>query len=75
MEKAYDLGALGDMIKAEGLELAEDGAGKVYKAVKAWFEQSAALSQNKFDDLVIPFLGNVDSVVLPQIDKIDGKQG
>ena len=72
---AYDLKLLGDKLKEEGIELAEDAAGKAYKALRAWFVESAALSENKFDDLVVPFISQVDNVVLPQIDKIDGKVG
>lgn len=75
MDKAYDLKALGSKLKDKGLELAEDSAGHVYQALKEWFTESAALSSNPFDDMVVPFLSQVDAVVLPQIDKIDGKVG
>ena len=75
MTEAYDLKDLGEKMKAAGLDVAEEGAGKAYQALKAWFVESAALSQNKFDDMVVPFLGQVDAVVLPQIDKLNGKVG
>lgn len=75
MEKAYDIGALGERLKAKGLDLAEGAAGIVYVEVKEWLKESAALSENKFDDLASPFLDQLDTVVLPQIDKIDGAVG
>ena len=73
--KAYDVKVLLEDLKEEGLELAEDAAGKVYHGVKKWLKDSAALSANKFDDLVVPFLDELDDIVEPQIDKIDGEVG
>lgn len=75
MEKAYDVKALAEKLKGKGLDLVEDGGGHVYVAVKEWLAESAALSANPFDDMVVPFLGQLDAVVLPQIDKIDGQAG
>lgn len=73
-KKAYDFADLTEKLKAEGLDLAEAGATKVYAATKAWLKESASLSENKFDDLVVPFLDQLDVVVMPQIDLINGKQ-
>lgn len=79
MENAYDLKALGQKLQDQGLPIvldaAESAAGKVYVAVKEWLKESAALSSNKIDDVVVPFLDYVDPLVLPQIDKINGKVG
>jgi hypothetical protein len=79
MEKAYDLKDLGEKLKAKGLPIAEDMlekiAGEVYLAVKAWAKESAPLSETKVDDFVSPFYDQLDAIVLPLIDKIDGKQG
>lgn len=75
MEKAYDIKALGEQLKAQGLDMAEDAAGKVYVALKTWLTESAKLSKNPFDDMVAAFLPQVDAVVMPQIDKIDGQVG
>lgn len=74
-KKAYDLKLLGEHLKAQGLDLLEDGAGKAYVAVKEFLKESAKLSQTPYDDLVAPFYDQLDQVVLPQIDKIDGKIG
>ncbi len=79
MDKAYDLKALGEAIKAEaaagGLTIAEDAVEKLAKAswigTKKWLVDSAALSDSKIDDFIAPFYGQLDSFVLPQIEKID----
>ena len=75
MTEAYDLKDLGEKAKAAGLDIAEDSAGKLYLVIKAWFQESAALSKNPFDDIVSSLLPQIDAVVLPQIDKIDSKVG
>lgn len=79
MEKAYDLKALGEALKAEGVPVALDAlesiAAKAYVATKKWVQESAKLSENKVDDVVAPFLDYVDPYVMPQIDKINGKVG
>lgn len=70
MEKAYDLKALGALLQKEGLAGGELAAAKAYKALKVWFAESAALSVNPFDNMVVGLLPQIDGVVLPQIDKI-----
>ena len=71
MKDAYNLKELAEELKGEGLELAEDAAESVYKAVKSWLVKSAAKSSNAIDDVVISFLDQLDPVVLPLIDKIN----
>jgi hypothetical protein len=75
MEKAYDLKVLEEKLKAKGLPEVEKLAEKAYEAVKEWFVESAAISAGKIDDLAIPFMGIVDGIVKPQLDKIDGVEG
>lgn len=79
MEKAYDLKDLGKRLADAGLPIAKEAgeaaAGEVYKAVKGWLKDSALLSSNKIDDVVAPFIDQLDAMVLPQIDKIDGQAG
>jgi hypothetical protein len=79
MDKAYDLKALAEKLKATGIPLALDSAeaeaGKVYVAVKEWLKESATLSPNKIDDFVAGFYDQLDPIVLPLIDKINGKVG
>lgn len=79
MTKAYDLKALGELIisnaKKEGLTVAEDAvellAKAAYNSLKEWGKESAKLSETKIDDFISPFYDQLDSLVLPQIAKID----
>lgn len=79
MDKAYDLAALGQKLKDAGLPIAldalESAAGKVYVAFKEWTKESAALSPNKIDDFVVAFEDQLDPIILPLIDKINGRAG
>jgi hypothetical protein len=81
MTKAYDIQALGELILSEakknGLELAEEClqvlATSVYQASKTWAVESAKISDNHIDDMISPFYGYLDSLVMPQIKKINLK--
>lgn len=75
MKEAYQLKVLGEKLKAKGLDKAEEMAGEIYVELKAWLEEGAAKSTTPFDDMVVPFLENLDAIVMPQIDKIDGQVG
>jgi hypothetical protein len=79
MEKAYDLKELAKKLEDAGLpvlkEAGEETAKQVYKAVKEWLKESAVISPNKLDDVGMPFIDQLDALVLPQIDKIDGQVG
>lgn len=79
MESAYDVKALGEIIKEEaqkeGLTMAEQAAEKLGKAVyagfKRWVSESAVMSENKVDDMLAPAVAFLDPIVLPQIEKLD----
>jgi hypothetical protein len=73
MEKAYDVKALVEKLKARGLDVAEDIAGEVLEAVFEFFQESAVMSENKYDDLVLAILPMLKAEALKAIDKIDGK--
>lgn len=79
MEKAYDLKDLAKKLESAGVpvlkEAGEETAKQVYSAVKEWLQESATLSTNKIDDVVMPFIGQLDAIVMPAIDKIDGAVG
>lgn len=75
MEKAYDLKDLGEKLKLAGLPEVEDLAQKAYVAVKDWLKESAIVSLNPYDNLIIGFVDSLDAVVLPELDKIDGNKG
>lgn len=79
MDKAYDLRALGEKIiahaKSEGLAIAEEAVEKLGKAVYTgtteWLQESATLSTNPIDNMIVPLLDYVDDMVEKQIAKID----
>lgn len=75
MQKAYDLKDLAEKMKAAGLPEVEQMAEKAYGAVKVWLKESAVLSEGKIDDVVMPFVDQLDAIVQPQLDKIDGQEG
>jgi hypothetical protein len=77
--KAYDIKALGEAIRAkaeeQGLTLAEEAVETLGKAAwegtKQWAADSALASENKIDDLVVPFLSTMDKLVEESIEKVD----
>lgn len=75
MEKAYDTKALVEKLKAKGMDVAEDAAILAVTEVMAWFKESALLSENKYDDLVLGVLPLIETEILKLVDKIDGKEG
>jgi len=58
------------------LNLGEDMVRQIYKEVlRKAIVKIVEDSDNKFDDMIIPFLSQLDAAILPMIDKIDGKVG
>jgi len=78
MQKAYELKALGQMVweevKKDGLELAEKAVKQSlkssYNGFKRWMSESSVMSENKADDIVVPFLSYIDGMVIGKIDGI-----
>lgn len=75
MEKAYDIKELVAKLKGHGLDVAEDIAVIAVGEVVDWFKESAQLSENKYDDLILAVLPMIEAEALKQIDKIDGDVG
>lgn len=75
MEKAFDIAALGEELKAQGLPLLEDGAEKVYAAVKNWLVASAAIQGGLVGSILPAALDAVDNYAKAKIDQIDGQVG
>lgn len=75
MEKAYDIKVLGERLKAKGLIEAEDMAFAAYDEVKTWLKESAIISATPYDNIAVPFLDQLDAIVKPKIDEIDGEEG
>jgi len=75
MEKAFDLKVLTDKLGARGLDLAEDAAKIAIEEVLDWAAASVALTENKFDDLVTPFIPQLKAAALALADNVDQKVG
>jgi len=62
--------------KQRMLSVAEDTVMRAWvEVLKPAIMEMAADSDNKFDDMVTQFLPQMDSYLLPAIDKIDGEVG
>lgn len=75
MEKAYDVSALVDQLKDAGVELAEDAALIVVEKALVWLKDSAELSENVYDDILVAVIPMFEAELKKQVDKIDGKEG
>lgn len=75
MQKAYDLNDLVQKLKARGLDVAEEGAKVIVEETSGWIVESAALSENKIDDVVALGMPHLQKLALGLVDKIDGKEG
>lgn len=64
-----------DLLKEQGLDLAEDVAKKLAEALFVYVEKKAIESENKYDDLLLAVLPKVKPLVLDLLDKIDGEVG
>lgn len=74
-QKAYEIKALMAKFKARGLDLAEDAARMVVEETCNWVIESAVISENKIDDVVALGIPQLKQILLPLVDKIDGKVG
>ena len=75
-KKAYDLKLLGEKLKEQGLDMAEEAVESAAKATFAWLKESAALSENKYDDMAVAIaLPEIEKKAFEAIDKIDHKVG
>lgn len=62
-------------LKQAGLNVGEDAAKEVVKAVFAAVPKFVLATENKVDDLLVAILPVVEPHVLKLLDKIDGKEG
>ena len=71
VKKAYDLKDLEAKLIAQGLPIVEQLAEKVYLAVEDWIKESAPLSTNTIDDVIVPLaFPIIDKYILEAIKKI-----
>jgi hypothetical protein len=75
MEKAYDVKILKERIKAKGLDIAEEALVILVDQTLGWMEDSAKMSENKWDDMIAVFASIAKPMIMEQIDKIDGEVG
>jgi hypothetical protein len=71
MEKAYDLKLLGEELKKEGLEVAEESLKIILTAVMNFLERSAELSDTPIDDMVAMLYPQLKKLALKEIEKIN----
>lgn len=63
-------------LKKAGLSIGEDVAKAVIKdIVRPFAAEYIAKSENKIDDLLLPFLDQLETALLNMADKIDGEEG
>lgn len=68
--------ALREKLKSLLLNTAEDLARNMLKEVLMPLAQQKILeSENKIDDILLPFLGEVEKALDGLVDKIDGEEG
>lgn len=75
MDKAYSGSDLVDRLKGQGLDLVEEAAGIILEEVFNWLEDSAKISENQYDDLIMAVLPMIKGQAFKYIDKIDGEVG
>lgn len=63
-------------LKKAGLNIGEDLIKAVVKdVVRPFAEQKIQESENKIDDILLPFLDQIEAALLAAADKIDGEEG
>jgi hypothetical protein len=71
MEKPFDMQLLAAELKAQGLEMAEESAKIVAKAVFNWVEASVKMTANPYDDFFMMARPQLEAVLGPAIEKIN----
>jgi hypothetical protein len=75
MEKAFDLQALKMKLDKAGVPVAEDLIQIAVNSFLDWVQESAVLTENKYDDAAVLLIPMIKQMIAPAIDQIDGKQG
>lgn len=70
-----DKKALVEILKAKGLDIAEEALGEAIEALFEVAEEVVKQTENKYDDLLLAILPQVKPLILKAIDKIDGQVG
>lgn len=70
-----DFKRLVDILKEQGIDIAEDAAEMLAKSILTWIKEEVVASENKYDDLVLAIFPVLEPMLFKAIDKIDGKEG
>lgn len=70
-----DKQALIAILKAKGLDIAEEALKDALEALFQVAEEVVKKSENKYDDLLLVILPQIKPYILEAVDKIDGQQG
>ena len=70
-KKAYDLKALGEKCKSQGLELAEESLKLLVGCTFEWLDESADLSKNPYDNMAKVLYPQLKKMALQEADKIN----
>lgn len=63
-------------LKKAGLNIAEDAVKAAVKSVvRPYAEYYIAQSENKIDDILLPFLDQLEAAIIEVADEIDGEEG
>jgi hypothetical protein len=62
-----------DELKKRGLNVAEDALAEVVEAILDTVQKYVVASENKYDDLLVAVLPSAKSLILEQLDKLDGE--
>ncbi len=71
MEKAYDLKLLGEELKNEGLEIAEESLKIVVEATFKFLEKSALLSETPYDNMAVRLYPKIKELILNKVEAIN----
>jgi hypothetical protein len=71
VEKAYELKALVAILKAQGLEVAEESAKIILTATFQWLTESAEKSPNPYDDFLAKAYPQLKEYSLSKADEIN----
>ena len=71
MEKAYDLKLLGEELKNEGLEIAEESLKIVVEAMFKFLEKSAVLSETPYDNMAVMLYPQIKELILSKVEDIN----
>lgn len=71
MEKAYDTKALLEILKGQGLEVAEESAKIIINSLFIWIEDSAKLSETPYDDMALVILPQLKTLALSKAEDIN----